>query len=770
MYALSEKSEEERNEGFSGRFSEKSENNEVSEMSRMNVVEASEDDVKSNGSSSNRSERRRFLHNRTENYGSSQVTREDKWVVEDGLVVDDDVNRISRVKMDKSFEDMGPQIGNGKGFQRSGEQLDWRIRGRKSDMEDFRRAQRIDADGTQYSASKYLEEGPSNYQLWGSYGYREPLKNRNELDGCGDVDHLRDNRAELLRQLIELKDKLSRSSDVVDMPKDKVPLDRRMVPPDPYGYSEKWFPEDYLATNRGSIPYSFPDHRAARPSYANHHVETSPFMDRHAMGGPGFYPPMHTSGHLQEFEDPSRPQMFKRGPYQAPAPFQQRQSHAQFSGMYADGNMVPMDSYESYPPNMNHHHPSCSCFHCYHKYQIPRQVPPKSYGVKQFSDVTNDPALYHHEYNNAFGTRDYSTKLDAFASVKSSSSASHTRWPSDLQSEASDFVHNHPSRVLLTSSGRRCQPVAGGAPFFACINCHELLKLPKKVVLKRNLKKIRCGVCSILILLTVDSKRLGVSVHAEANPTDRKFNGCHSDNLKEASSQANGHPNRPSINFSSDDYDNTGYSFQSMDRELGSVSTGPGSSIKSADIRSPHSTFSSSSEKEDSLDTLTAAGKTSNSSDLPVKGKPSPPPAGSSLQEYFDYSNKYNLANRFGDGNRSGHSELEKLISKKTISRQNSMKDASATEIEISSNEYSNTGTSLDSGEASREGDQMRVNKAAGSFFAGIIKKSFRDSNKSNDDSDQEKANVTVNGNLISDRLIKKAEKLAGPIHPGHYW
>ncbi|KAL3517265.1 hypothetical protein ACH5RR_024167 [Cinchona calisaya] len=765
--ALSEKSEEERNEGFSGRIPEKSKDTEVSEMSRIKTGEVSEDDVKSNGSSSNISERRSFLHNsRMENYGTSQV-RADKWIVDDGVEVDDDVTRTSCIKMDKNFEDMKPQIGYGKGFQRSDEESDWRTRGRESEMEDFRRARRIDVDGIRYSASKYLGEGSSNYQLQGTYRYREPLKNRNELDGSDDVEHLGENRAEPLRKLDELKDELNRSCDVVDKPKDKVPLDRRIVPPDPNGYSEKWFPEDYLATSRTSKPYSFPDHHAARPSFANQYAETSPFMDRHAIVGPGFYPPpMHASGHLQEFEEPVRSQMFRRGPYQAPAPFQQQPSHGHFSGMYADRNMFPTDSYEPYLPNVNRHHQSCSCFHCYNRYQ----GPPKAYGVKQFSDFTNDPAFYDHQYPSASGAWNYGAKFNALTFLKSSRSVSHTRWPSDLQSEASSFIRNRPSRVLITTSGRRCQPVAGGAPFFACQNCHELLQLPKEVYFNRNLKKMRCGACSTLILLTVDSRRLAISVHAEANPTHKKLYVHHRDNLKEGSSQSHGHLNRASINFSSDDYDNTGCNFQSMDTELGSVLTGHGSSIKSADIKSPHSTFSSSSEKEDNLDTLTAIRKNLNSSELPVKGKLSPPPAGSPLQDYFDYSNKYNVANRFGDGNRSGHSEQEPSISKKTISRQNSMKDSSATEIEISSNEYSNSGTSLDSTEASREGDQMRANKAAESLFAGIMKKSFRDSDRTNDSADEEKGNVTVNGSLILDRLIKKAEKVAGPIHPGHYW
>lgn len=767
---LSEKSEQEGDEGFSGRLSEKSKDIEVPKMSKTNTGDISEDDVKSNGNSSDRSGRRRFFHDRSENYGTSQVTGADKWVVEDGLEVDDDVIGINGTIKDKNFKNMKPQIGSGKGFQRSSEQLDSRNRGRQSEMEDFRGDQRIDVDATRYSASKYPEEGPSNYQLRSTYGYRKPVMNRNELGASDDVEQLVENQAELLRKLDELKAKLSRSCNVVNEPKDKVPPDRKMVHPDPYGYSEKCFSEDYLATNRSPIPYSVPYHDAARLSYANHSSETAPFINRHAMVGPRFYPPMHTSTHLQEFEDPLRSQMFRRGPYQAPVPFQQKPPPAHFSRMYADSNIAPMDSHESYPPNMHHHHPSCSCFHCYNTYQVPGQVPYKAYGVKQFSDVTNDPAFYHHKYQNVSGAQNYGARFNAPASFKSSSSVSHSRWPSDLQSEASGFVRSHPSKVLLTTGGSRCLPVAGGAPFFACQNCHELLLLPNKVQVDKNLMKIRCGACSTLILLTVDSKRLSVSVHAELNPTHEKFNICRSDNLKGGSSRTHGHPKQASINFSPDDYDNSGCNFQSTDREFGPLSTGPGSSIKSANIRSPHSTFSSSSEKEENQDSLTGKRKSSNSSELPVKGKLSPPPAGSPLQDYFDYSNKYNRANRYGNASRSGCSEEEKSTSKRTISRQNSMKDASATEIEISSNEYSNTGTSLDSGEASREGDQMRANKAAESFFAGMIKKSFRDSNRSNDDADQEKANVTVNGYLISQRLIKKAEKLAGPIQPGHYW
>lgn len=63
-----------------------------------------------------------------------------------------------------------------------------------------------------------------------------------------------------------------------------------------------------------------------------------------------------------------------------------------------------------------------------------------------------------------------------------------------------------------------------------------------------------------------------------------------------------------------------------------------------------------------------------------------------------------------------------------------------------------------------------KVNKGGESFFAGLIKKSFRDFKKSNHGGEVGGSQVFVNGHLIPDRVVKKAEKLAGPIQPGEYW
>ncbi|KAI8023300.1 hypothetical protein LOK49_LG03G01096 [Camellia lanceoleosa] len=194
-------------------------------------------------------------------------------------------------------------------------------------------------------------------------------------------------------------------------------------------------------------------------------------------------------------------------------------------------------------------------------------------------------------------------------------------------------------------------------------------------------------------------------------------------------------------------------------------------SSKSEEMRSHHSSSPYSPEVEDSPEGLNAQGEESKSAELPAKANLSPPPAGSPLQDHFDYSNIYRKVNRIGNGNQSGRSEQEKGEPKKDTSRQNSLKDASlATEMEVSFNEYSNTWTSLESGDASRDEIQPALNKRGQSFFVGIMKKSFKDLSRSNQTIEESSTNVTINGHPIPDRILKKAEKLSGPVHPGQYW
>ncbi|KAK6137101.1 hypothetical protein DH2020_029154 [Rehmannia glutinosa] len=420
-----------------------------------------------------------------------------------------------------------------------------------------------------------------------------------------------------------------------------------------------------------------------------------------------------------------------------------------------DDGMMYMDGMEPYPPNFSRHHPSCSCYQCRNKRQIPPPIQPIAYSDK-YSDVSNDRIFSYHDNPSSFGSRDYNHRISNPPPSRSHNAQSHARWPSDVNSEADAFIRRRPPRVHLATGGKHCRPIAGGAPFLTCYNCFELLLLPKKIPTNNNnKKKMSCGACSTVIVFTVSNKKLVVSFDVE--PTGNSVKVDKRDVLSE-----NGHghhQNQVRTTFSSDDYDNnSGYDFHSMDR-----------ANKSTEMKNRHSTSTYASEVEDDIESLSAARRDSSSAELSKDDKGPRPPVGSSLQDHFEYSNKYHMANHSGEGNRSARSEQDKVFPNKNTTRQISRKESSATEIDLSSNEYANTGTTFDSTEASREGDRLKASRAAKSFFAGIPEMGFN-SNRSNETSEQEKANVTVNGHLIPDRLIKKAEKLAGPIQPGNYW
>ncbi|XP_066312136.1 uncharacterized protein [Miscanthus floridulus] len=84
-------------------------------------------------------------------------------------------------------------------------------------------------------------------------------------------------------------------------------------------------------------------------------------------------------------------------------------------------------------------------------------------------------------------------------------------------------------------------------------------------------------------------------------------------------------------------------------------------------------------------------------------------------------------------------------------------------------NERTNSGFSRGSSEAGLDEDQSLTGKSGdSSFFAGFLKKGFKDLSLLNKSMDSVK--VSINGHPISERALKKAEKKAGPVDPGSYW
>ncbi|KAI9110062.1 hypothetical protein K1719_019103 [Acacia pycnantha] len=636
-----------------------------------------------------------------------------------------------------------------------------RQNGERWGNEGFWRKLRADVEGVRFSTSNYPDEGTSNN--YPGFPYGEQQRNHKDMSNAMDtVQHLEQDRAELLRKLDELKDQLTQSCEVSNNPKEKVGVDvnGRMVPPDPYCGSDTWFPD---GLNRTSRQFLGPDkNNTAGPSYFNYHHDPFAYTNgQDPIGMPNFHPSMHNPNHIFGYGDPYASQMLRRGPHNLSHQFPQPPLHPHFPKSYVDSSP---DSYDPYMHNTLLHPPSCSCFHCYeNKRRSSARVPPAAYINSRYPDNMNDPMLYRHEILGTYGPHVHNSR-STIPPVSFHEAQSHSRWTSDLNPEMGGFPRSRPRKVVLATGSRRCHPIAGGSPFITCYNCFELLQLPKKLLVKNHQQKVQCGACSSEISLAVINKKLVISPHSEMKEVPPRID--EGMNVVTSSRVSHSH----GANFSSDDY--SGYDFHSVDREpVSSLPTDHASSnsSKPQEMNSYHSSSLSASEDENSPEAVIALRETTKSIQQPTKTSLSTPPAGSPLQEYFDYSNNNNhVGNRFGKGNRSSRSEQERVKSDKATLRQNSLKDA-ATVTEMDVHDYSNTVVSQDSGDASQEHGHSRSKKGGDSFFTNI-KKSLQDFSKSNQTDNRSRCNVTVNGHPIPDRVIKKAEKLAGPIQPGNYW
>nr|XP_043607211.1 uncharacterized protein LOC122579163 [Erigeron canadensis] len=319
------------------------------------------------------------------------------------------------------------------------------------------------------------------------------------------------------------------------------------------------------------------------------------------------------------------------------------------------------------------HRSSCSCSQCYNMNWQP--IPPN---VRPLPSFNSQPE--HMTYGPCQLPRRHLGSLD-FGN--------------------GSFGRRYPRRRVILSHGGEhvSRPVLGGAPFISCCNCFELLKIPKKLTLleKNSPKMMRCAVCSALISLRLEDKKIIASVSSPIIPNTKK--------------KSNISPH------SSLDYDKIGYNFQLTDTEPNLSTSG----AEKSEEQSPDSVIESQNGNLSKIQ-----------------------------------NNEFTKSQR---------TDQERVIVDQSVHNKKSLKDALvATEIDVSLTEYLNC-------DVSREDDQSRNKKGGNdSFFAGLIKKRLKDFSRSSSGVDKLRSDVFVNGHLLTDRKVKKAEKLAGPIHPGEYW
>ncbi|XP_028791958.1 protein ENHANCED DISEASE RESISTANCE 4 [Neltuma alba] len=647
------------------------------------------------------------------------------------------------------------QISTDKGSKFSGRMSDWQ-NGERAEI--WRRSQ-ADIEGVRFSTSNYPDEATSSSYSGFPYSHGQPWRNQREFDNANRVQNLEQDRAELLRKLDELKNQLGQPSDMANNPKEEVHVDERMIPPDPYGGSSNaWLPGRLSELNGTSRQFFRPDNHPVGPSNFSYHHRPFAYANDHQMAMPSFHPSMRNADSFPAYVDPFAPQIHRKNLHQLPHQIPQQPFHPYYPRHFVDTNP---DLYEPYAHNTMLHPPSCSCFNCYEsRRRVPAPRPPTKPINSRFPEtaIPNDHISYRYKVPRAYGSHAHNFRSTT-RPMNFLERHPPSRWSGEFNSEMAEYFRSRFQKVVLAGGSHHCRPIAGGSPFITCFNCFELLQLPKKalVMTKNCPQNVRCGACSSEISLSVIDKKLIISPHTEIKGTSTSVDDSSDEFANSCESHSHGHLKSNGANFSSDDY--SGYDFHSVDKEPVLLAADPSlNSGKSQETPSFHS-----SSPEVMIDPCEVI----QSIQQPTMDSLSSPPAGSALKDYFDYSNNNHAVTQFEKGNRSSRLEQEKVKVDKIKTRQNSLKDVVlATEMDI--HDYGNTGVSEESSDVSRKHDQPKANKGGDSFIANIIKKGFRDFSRSHDE--RERSNVTVNGQPIPSSVIKKAEKLAGPIQPGSYW
>lgn len=384
------------------------------------------------------------------------------------------------------------------------------------------------------------------------------------------------------------------------------------------------------------------------------------------------------------------------------------------------------DPLVSYHHGGFYHQPACSCLHCHHREFLPVQGAPMGFNQHRVpypgAYPVNGSAMFGMQSNNLRGIN---------ASVH----------------------RGHMRGNLSKKPPQTCEPIASGAPFTICYNCYEVLQLPKKYpLLGKDEYKLRCGSCSHAIVVKLDGSRLDVSAPSPISHMSAASKNNSSDVQGSNAYSATDERLLPLYSFSAG-------SHCSQERDLHS---------NSSDTEKVQGISSSSSIFEDENNPARSNSQrgTPGSSDIPLEAQAVSRVPSLPLQHHFGHSPSERVVNGPGKGSRSTRSEHEKTVLTETC-RHNTIKDVRVVSVmSLSDDEYEDLGCSQDPGVGTQHVDRPTVTKTGDSFFTNLMKKSF----KINNGMGNGRAKVFINGYPISDRAVKKAEKIAGPIYPGEYW
>ncbi|XP_057518208.1 uncharacterized protein LOC130799140 [Amaranthus tricolor] len=291
----------------------------------------------------------------------------------------------------------------------------------------------------------------------------------------------------------------------------------------------------------------------------------------------------------------------------------------------------------------------------------------------------------------------------------------------------------HTRRVQVANQNKRLSlPLLGGSPFVICHKCFELLKLPGNFMTNKKVYQLQCGRCSYIMSFDLRDGSFNVLTF-QKKPDPVKCTGVCSESLNE-SDPTHHHDSCADTSISIESYDFEGNSFQSTESEAREASRRQILALN-LDEHARAISPSSRSSKECLSESISVRSSRPNSSEFPFKIRP---PTGSPSRELLDHSKQCIDASQ-------DHSIAY---------------TAATSETEVYSHDLSTRSSLLDSRDVPREYEDGSIDRPP--YGKSFGSPSGRRSLGSGE--------VYVNGQQVPSHVVRKAEKLAGPILPGAYW
>ncbi|KAJ0962977.1 hypothetical protein J5N97_028099 [Dioscorea zingiberensis] len=521
---------------------------------------------------------------------------------------------------------------------------------------------------------------------------------------------------ELLRKLDELRDQLRQSCGITEKIRERTPSKETMSS-SPHG-------------NCGNDA-CFAHYTAAQNGMSHQHA---PSFNGHSV-----YQVMHPQSGIPGYREPFGSQPVGVAPFHSHVQYPQRPINN-----YSYGQMGP-DHVSSYHHDGLYQQPACSCFHCCNRqWSLPARAPPAIFSGQRAPCIVNNHGLYPVENPMMFGRQSYNRSAPC----------------ASLHSHALQMN----KRVIITKEGRSCEPIGGAAPFVICCSCSKVLELPRKLMqVKKDQFKLRCGSCFQVMSVELDGQRLTTTAPVQTIQAPSEPSTSSSIEMTESShfhDHIDQYPDR--------DFNSPIYNVHYTDEKLGLPSFSNSSSDMLEKVQGL-SFSSSTSEDVESPNNMNCQLELPSYTELPLEVEVSSNVSAPPLCENFGHSSSNHVNNGPGKGSKSSRSVEEKIVSANGNAKQNPLNVPVVSEMDLSVDDYPNLGSSQDSSDLGKDEDQTKFTKGGESFFTGIIKKSIKEF-RSNQSMENSRFKVTINGHPLSDRLVKKAEKQAGPIHPGDYW